>query len=219
VVSNENVELTHKDMEQYYSCCGKCICKGCVYSFIRSGNNGTCPYCKSERDSKTDEDLVEELMKRVDVNDANAMYLLGNHYQQGLGSFRQDRTKAVELWKQAAGLGCSKAHFQLCVYFDEEGDSKKEKFHLEAGAMAGHDLARSNLGIMEVASCNTERAVKHWVIAASVGNFYAMHNLQQVFEKGYVSRDLMDSTLTAYNNSCLEMRSEARDAYVRFFID
>lgn len=68
--------------------------------------------------------------------------------------------------------------------------------------MAGHDLARSNLGIMEAESGHTEKALKHWEIAASAGNFYAMHNLQQVFEKGHVSRDFI--TLTAYNNFCAE---------------
>jgi hypothetical protein len=39
------------------------------------------------------------------------------------------------------------------------------------------------------------------------------------FEKGFVNRDTIDSTLTAYNNSCAEMRSEARDAYMRVYID
>ena len=30
-----------------------------------------------------------------------------------------------------------------------------------------------------------------------------------------VSRESVDSTLAAYNNSCAEMRSEARDAVIR----
>ena len=81
---------------------------------------------------------------------------------------------------------------------------------------------------------NVERAVKHWAIAASGGDYHAMHHQMTVFyEKGYVrresiivmlvvsknrdvSRESIDSTLTAYNNSCVEMRSEARDACIRF---
>ena len=45
--------------------------RGCVYSFIRSGNNEKCPYCKAERINKTDEGKIEELMKRVEANDAS----------------------------------------------------------------------------------------------------------------------------------------------------
>ena len=42
-----------------------------------------------------------------------------------------------------------------------------------------------------------------------------MNALLIEFEKGSVSRDEIDSTLTDYNNSCAEMRSEARDAFIR----
>ena len=35
------------------------------------------------------------------------------------------------------------------------------------------------------------------------------------FEKGHVNRDTIDLTLTAYNISCAEMRSEERDSYIR----
>jgi hypothetical protein len=64
---------------------------------------------------------------------------------------------------------------------------------------------------------NMEQAAKHWIIAASTGDYGAMYNLQKSFEFGFVCyiRDAINSTLTAYNNSCAEMRSEARDAYIR----
>ena len=60
-----------------------------------------------------------------------------------------------------------------------------------------------------------ERAVKHWTIAASAGQYYAMSLLRTGFEKGYVSRESINSTLVAYNDSCAEVRSEARDAFIR----
>jgi hypothetical protein len=44
-----------------------------------------------------------------------------------------------------------------------------------------------------------------------------MHQLRTFFEEGAISRESMDSTLAAYNNSCAEMRSEARDAYMALF--
>ena len=47
----------------------------------------------------------------------------------------------------------------------------------------------------------------------------AMHDLIKIFERGNVSRDAIDSILIAYNNSCVEMRSEARDAFIWLSID
>jgi TPR repeat protein len=129
---------------------------------------------------------------------------------------QQDREKALELWKQASDLGFSNAHFQLGGIYDKGGDSKKEKFHYEAAAMAGHEGARFNLGNMEWKSGYVERAVKHWMISASAGSYYAMHNMLVAFNKDSVSRNAMDSTLIAYNNSCAEIRSKARDAFIQF---
>jgi len=109
-------------------------------------------------------------------------------------------------------LGCSDAHCNLGNIYHQGGDLKKAKFHCEAAAMAGHEAARCNLGVMEFNSGNMERAMKHWTIAASAGNYGAMHNLRALFEDVVVvSRELIDSTLAAYNSSCAEFRSEARD--------
>jgi TPR repeat protein len=54
------------------------------------------------------------------------------------------------------------------------GELKKAKIHYEAAAMAGHEAARCNLGTMEAQSGNMERAVKHFKIAASAGDYNAM---------------------------------------------
>jgi hypothetical protein len=53
------------------------------------------------------------------------------------------------------------------------------------------------------------------MIAASAGHQTSMHNLRTLFVQGLVNRDAIDLTLTAYSNSCTEMRSEARDAFIR----
>ena len=87
--------------------------------------------------------------------------------------------------------------------------------------MAGHEVARCNLDGLEAESRNMELAHKHWTIAASAGHYDAMHGMRQLFEKGVVSRNAIDTTLTAYNISCAEMRSEARDAFIqviKFFL-
>jgi TPR repeat protein len=163
---------------------------------------------------KTDEEEVEEMMKRVEVNDEESIYVLGTYYYHGGQlSLLQDRNK--ELWKQAAKLGSSQAHYQLGSINNEGGDLKKAKFHFEAAAMAGHEVARYNLGCMNFHSGNILQGLKHWTITASAGDYAAMHSMLIEFEKGLVSRDAIDSTLTAYNTSCVEMRSEARDASIQ----
>jgi TPR repeat protein len=212
-----NEELARMGMEEYYSCCGKSVCRGCIYSFNKSGNMGKCPFCNAERMGRTDEDEVEEIRKRVEVNDAGAIYVLGSSYYHGNFGLPQDLERAIALWKQAAKLGSRKAHYSLGICYDEGGNMKTAKFHYEAAAMAGHELARNNLGTMEAQSRNIERAVKHWMISASAGHHEAMNNLLITFKQGLVSRNAMDSTLTAYNNSCAEMRSEARDNFIRLF--
>ena len=210
-----NEELASTVMEQYYSCCGKHICRGCVRSFCKSGNN-KCPFCNSNA-GKTDEELVAEMMKRVEANDPTSICMLAGSYYQGLNGILQDRAKALELFTRAADLGCSKAHSSLGKIYHEGGNMKKAKFHIEAAAMAGHEAARYNLGNMEFNSGNTERAVKHWTIAASAGDYHAMHHVRKYFELGVI-RESIDSTLAAYNASCAEMRSEARDTFIRGYI-
>jgi hypothetical protein len=71
---------------------------------------------------------------------------------------------------------------------------------------------------MEVNSGNMERAIKHWKISASAGHYYAMFAMITLVKKGRVSKESINSTLAAYNNSCVQMRSEARDAFIRDII-
>jgi hypothetical protein len=79
--------------------------------------------------------------------------------------------------------------------------------------MAGNEVAR-NRGGLEAQSGKIEQAVKNWTIAASAECYESMHVLISWFELGYVRRESMDSVLAAYNNSCAQMRSKARDAYI-----
>ena len=208
-----NERLANMETERYYSCCGKRICSGCIHSF-KSGNIGKCPFCNDRTSGKRAEESVGEMLKRVEAKDAGAMCQLGGYYYHGQLGLQQDRARAMELWSQAAALGSSQAHFNLGNVFYEGGDLKKAKFHYEAAAMAGHEAARYNLGCMEYKSGNMGRAVKHWTIAASGGHYKAMKNMLVAFNQGLTSRATIDATLTEYNNSCAEMRSEARDAYI-----
>ena len=209
-----NKELAKEGMEECFVCCGKSVCKGCIHSCRESGTR-KCPFCNAYRCSKTNEEMADEIMKRVEANDAASICLLANYYNHGLNGYQQDLAKAIDFFTKAAELGFSEAHCQLGDIYHEGGDLKKAKFHFGAAAMAGHELARYNLGSLEYKSGKMEQAVKHWTIAASAGEYDAMHELRLSFEEGSVSKESINSTLAAYNNSCVEMRSEARDACIR----
>jgi TPR repeat protein len=155
----------------------------------------------------------------VAANDPASIYLLAHYYKYGKAGFQQDQTKAIESWSRAAELGYSKAHNIMGSIYHEGGNLKKAKFHFEAGAMAGNELARHNVGLLEYKSGNMERAVKHWTIAASAGFFDAMYNLLIALKKGNVSRESVDSTLEAYNNSCANMKSKDRDACLQVMME
>lgn len=92
-------------------------------------------------------------MKWVEANDSILVCLLASqYYRRFIGGLPQDQAKAMELWKQAAELDSSDAHYNLGVYFDDKRDLKKAKFHYGATAIAGHEGATLNLGTMEAQS-------------------------------------------------------------------
>jgi TPR repeat protein len=211
-LSQANWELEDKCMEDYYACCGKSICKGCTYSFRKSGNIGKCPFCNADiRREGAAGGLIDRVEKRLAANDASAICMLATYHHQGLEGVEQDHARAMELYARSAEAGFCKAYYFLADIYEKRGDSKKAKFHFEAAAMAGDEEARNNLGRLEFNSGKMERAIKHWTIAASAGCFRAMHTLITFFKKGTVSKESIDTTLAAYNGSCAEMQSEARD--------
>jgi hypothetical protein len=93
-----------------YSCCGKSICGGCVHSFIKSGNSGKCPFCNCNRLFKTDEENIEDMMKRIEANDAGAVTALADCYYNGKLGLLRDQTKGRELLTRVADLGHGQAH-------------------------------------------------------------------------------------------------------------
>ena len=63
--------------------------------------------------------------------------------------------------------------------------------------LTGHETARYNLGMLEAQSGNRDRAMKHWKIAVSAGQYHAMHHLRTLFEQGAFRRESINSALKA----------------------
>lgn len=115
--------------DECHPCCGKSSCGGCIITSATYGKAGKCPFCNNEGKNNTHEEQFEEMMKRVEANDAGAMCALGCYYSQGLNGLQQDPARAMELFAKAAELGSSHAHYQVGVLFDQGGNLKKAKFH------------------------------------------------------------------------------------------
>jgi len=142
---------------KYMMCCGKTICSGCCYApvYDNKGNEVVkkiCPFCRSARHKSNDE-LVERLDKRVDMDDPIAIYTIGNYYRDGLYGFPQDHTKALELYHQAGELSFARSYTSIGYAYDNgegvEVDKEKAKHYYELAAMGGDINARHNLGIDE----------------------------------------------------------------------
>eukprot|EP00984_Skeletonema_dohrnii_P002527 scaffold876_cov92-Skeletonema_dohrnii-CCMP3373.AAC.2 len=196
------------------TCCSKMVCNGCAYADALRQVEGmllhACPFCR-EPTPDTNEEYTKEMMKRVEANDPVALCQEGlNQYEKG------DYQSAFEYYSKAAELGDVEAHFELShMYRDGHGvekDEGKEMYHLELAAIGGHPSARYNLGIGEWNNGKTERAVKHFIIAATQGHDDSIKTLMDEFRSGIVSKDDLAAALRAHQAAVDATKSPQREA-------
>eukprot|EP00979_Chaetoceros_neogracilis_P013164 scaffold3710_cov286-Chaetoceros_neogracile.AAC.21 len=206
-----------ENQKGYLSCCGKIVCCGCFHAHEVAAADTEklkCVFCRTEVTS-SDEMKIERIEKRVEANDAQAMFQLGCCYELGMKGLRQDTAKALELYHKTAKLGNNTAHYNLSAYYHTgdivEKDTGKETYHLQLGAMAGNVRARHNLGCAEGNAGNMDRAYKHLMIAANDGYDSSMKGVQEGHKRGFVTKDDYAKTMCAYGNSIYEMKSDDRD--------
>ena len=116
----------------------------------------------------------------------------------------------MELFARAADLGSSRAHSFLGDIHYDKGYLKKAMFHRAYNLGFNTTLASMSV-IQELWS---KLSLEDCCISCC-----AKHKLQRILTKGSISRDEIDSTLAAYNSSCVEMRSEARDSLIGLLND
>eukprot|EP00985_Skeletonema_marinoi_P002562 scaffold1057_cov203-Skeletonema_marinoi.AAC.10 len=150
------------------------------------------PSCSFCRDSlyKAGDKLEKQRMTRIEANDPAAMS------QKGIGARQKgDHQSALIYFTKAAGLGDAEAHYWLShLYSDGRGvekNSRKEIHHLEEAAIGGHPGARFNLGCDENEKGSIERAVKHWIIAANLGDDLSIKALMRMFKGGFVEKEVL----------------------------
>ena len=123
--------------------------------------------------------------------------------------------------KEAAKLGDAKAHYQVGFIFYKgigvEKDEEKAVCHYEKAAIGGSPEARHYLAIIEGNNGNTERAVKHFIIAANLGYEDSMKMLWKHYSAGNITKEDLESTLRSHKAAIDATKSAQRDAAEAYY--
>ena len=195
------------------SCCSKIICDGCNVANkvreIQAGLKQRCAFCR-EPQPKSKEENEKRVMERIKKNDPVAMCQMGKRRRD-----EGDHKTAVEYFTKAAELGDADAHFGLSrMYHKGEGVEKDEEkgiYHWELAAIAGHPTARFNLGILDRNSDRFERARKHFIIAANLGDHDSLNELRELYADGHASKEDYAAALRGYQTVVEATKSPQRE--------
>ena len=203
----------------HYACCGKMICSGCGNAPVKDNlgkviNEKKCPFCRTPVNI-SDQEFNERLQKRVEVDDAEAIFKLGCNYRNWKFGFPQDYDKASELFIRAGELGSAEAYCNIgYAYENGEGveiDEKKADHFYKLAAIGGNANARYNLGNHEKNAGNMNRALKHYMIALECGHNDSLKLIQKLYTNGHATKDDYAKALRAYQAYLAEIKSTQRD--------
>ena len=195
----------------YQTCCGKSLCCGCD----AMGASDNCPFCRKPAASTAIEG-IGRLNKRVEIGDANAFNMVGTGYLFGTSGLQKDTDKALELFLRAAELGSMDGHNNIATMYYSgqlgvEIDQEKHVYHWQQAAIGGDAVSRSNLGNFELNAGNIDRAVKHWMIAASSGHKKSLNNVRLGFMNGNATKAQYETALRDHQAYIDEVKSYQRD--------
>ena len=72
-------------------------------------------------------------------------------------------------------------------------------------------MPRHNLGVHEEESGNTERALRHWMIATKDGNLGSLKCIKRMYGYGDATKDDYANALQSYEAYLNEIKSDQRD--------
>jgi hypothetical protein len=160
------------EQSMYESCCGKIVCRGCTVATKRAAidksllenmthsqpsanmeliefqltamQDAPCAFCRSERPLNLKEN-VKRLQVRIDrFNDPVAMNQLGGYLIDGVGGLKQNKKKAMKLYKRSYDLGSPEAADRLSYYNSANPTLKSQ--YLKEGARRGNINSCVELG-------------------------------------------------------------------------
>ena len=202
----------------FMNCCSKTVCLGCMYANKRreyeAGLEQKCLFCR-EPLPKSHAEMNKQCMERVKRNDPAAMtHVAKKRDQEG------DYKTAIKYFTKAAELGNASAHYNLSVAYWKgqcvEKSEEKEMYHLEQAAIGGHHMARHNLGCNEWDNGNTENAVKHFIIAATLGYHDSLELIKELYADGHARKEDYAAALRAYQAAVGATESPEREEAEEF---
>ena len=83
--------------------------------------------------------------------------------------------------------------------------------YLVEAALCGHPIARNNIGVLEIGNGNYDKAVKHFIIAATLGYDKSLDALKDLYKDGHASKEDYAGALRAYQAAVDATKSSMRD--------
>ncbi len=220
----------------YKECCGHFICRGCIYenkiAFHKRNEirvdkklkplEENCPYCRTEA-FDSDREYIERLTKRVELDDAVAIYNLAGAYREGTKGLPVDMRKAFELMERSAELDYADALYNLSIHYrmgaGVRADAEKARHYLVLAAKKGELMARHNLGCEAEEEGDYDLAFRHWFMAAAAGGDGALMAIKKGFMSGIICKDDYAKALRAHQKARNDTWSEEREKHKRTDID
>ncbi|EJK72864.1 hypothetical protein THAOC_05566 [Thalassiosira oceanica] len=200
----------------FNTCCTKRICNGCNFAAQARGMFD-CPFCRTRYPypDNHDADSLTMIRARVTKKDPEAINFLGEKYCFGQLGLQKDVQRAVELFTEAADLGSIQALYNLAdSYENGEGvdqDMGKAAEVYAKAALQGHVECRFNLGCIELKKGNHDRAVRHYLISAKMGDKGSVEMIKMMFDAGVATKEQHAEALKGYQDAMEEMKSHDRD--------
>ena len=198
-----------------------CGLRGCYHytNEIEQGQDEKCPFCRSPS-NLSEEQHTKCLMERAEVNCPVALRQLGV-----IAHLEGRHAEAVKYLKRSVDFGDIDANYQIAVMYAAgrgvEKDDKKRITHMKTAAIGGHPGARLDLAPIEIRNNRPDKAIKHMVIAAKLGDEAGIKGMKAYYELGMVKKEVFAEALRGYQTAVdatkSPQREKAREHFKEFF--
>ena len=169
---------------------------------------------------RSHDEQLQRCTKRMEADDADAFGCMGVWCMEGSRGLPQDIDRGLELLLRAAEFGSASAHYNIADFYSDgqytPRNAKKALFHNQQAAMRGNIMARHCLGCDEMELGNSDRAIKHWIIATASGNKASLDKMKLMFTRGSATKAQYERSLRAYQNYQEVVRSDQRTRALPF---
>ena len=178
---------------------------------------------KGERASK--QQVIYYFENSAKLNNAYAMFVLGQLHDTSINGFINDDAKAFEWYEKAAKLGSDGAMYNLAVMLQNgrgvRKDEKKSFGWYQKSADLGNADAMNNLAVMYQngwgESKNDFKAVDWYLKSADLGHVAAMNNLGWMYQNGRGVRKDEKKAFELYKKSADLGYADAMDNLAHFY--